>query len=93
MRVISNSALVSFAERHTEAGEPLQAWRRVITANDFGSFADLKAVFNSVDKVGQYFVFNVGGNKYRLITAIHFNTGMVFVRHVMTHKEYDRWRP
>lgn len=93
MRVISNSALVSFAERHTEAGEPLQAWRRVITANDFGSFAGLKTVFNSVDKVGQYFVFNVGGNKYRLITAIHFSTGMVFVRHVMTHKEYDRWRP
>lgn len=93
MRVISNSALVGFAARHAEAGEPLQAWRRVITVNDFGSFADLKAVFNSVDKVGHYYVFNVGGNKYRLITAIHFNTGMVFVRQVMTHKEYDRWRP
>jgi mRNA interferase HigB len=93
MRVISNSALVSFAARHAEAGEPLQAWRRIISANDFGSFADLRVVFNSVDKVGAYYVFNLGGNKYRLIAAIHFNTGMVFVRHVLTHKEYDRWRP
>jgi mRNA interferase HigB len=43
-----------------------------------------------VDKVGQVFVFNVGGNKLRLVAAVHFNVGKVFVRHVLSHAEYDR---
>ena len=46
-------------------------------------------------KVGDFIVFNIGGNKYRLITAIHFNRRKVYIRHVLTHQEYDRgaWKP
>jgi mRNA interferase HigB len=62
-------------------------------STQFENFAELKAAFNSVDKVGIFYVFNIGGNKYRLITAIHFNTKMVFIRSVFTHKEYDKWKP
>jgi len=53
------------------------------------SFADLRATFGNVDKVGPVFVFNVGGNKLRLIAAVHFNVGKVFVRQVLNHAEYD----
>ncbi|MBI3270723.1 MAG: type II toxin-antitoxin system HigB family toxin [Planctomycetes bacterium] len=50
----------------------------------------MRRAFPSADQVGQCTVFNIGGNKYRLIVVIHFNRGKVFVRHVLTHPDYDR---
>jgi mRNA interferase HigB len=93
MRVISNKALTDFSSVHAEAELPLQIWRKIIEASHFGSFGELKHTFNTVDKVGDFHVFNIGGNKFRLIVAIHFNRQMAFVRHVFTHKEYDAWKP
>lgn len=93
MRVISNKALVDFAGKHPEADTPLQAWRRLVEAGNFSGFPALKRTFNSVDKAGDYHVFNLGGNKFRLIAAIHFDRQMLFVRQVFTHKEYDKWKP
>lgn len=93
MRLISNKALREFASRQREAGEPLQAWRKLIERNAFDGYAGLRRAFNSVDKVGDYFVFNIAGNRYRLIAAIHFNTQTLYVRAVLTHAEYDHWRP
>ena len=92
MRVISNKALTDFAALHPASGEPLQAWRRIVEASTFRSFAELRRSFNSVDRVGDFCLFDIGGNKYRLITAIHFNRQMVFIRHVFTHAQYDKWR-
>jgi mRNA interferase HigB len=57
-----------------------------------GNLAELRALFPSADLVDQWIVFNVGGNHYRVITAIHFNRGKVYIRHVLTHAEYDRGR-
>ena len=57
--------------------------------NSFDSFAELKATFASADKVGKLTVFNIGGNKVRLIAAIHYNTHKVYIRAVLTHQEYD----
>ena len=54
------------------------------------NFADVRTVFPSADQVGKFTVFDIGGNKFRLIAVIHFNRGKVFVRHVLTHQEYDR---
>jgi mRNA interferase HigB len=93
MRLISNRALREFSLRHPVADKPLQAWRRLIERNEFRNYADLKRIFNSVDKAGDFFVFNIAGNNYRLIAAIHFNTQTLYVRAVLTHAEYDDWRP
>jgi mRNA interferase HigB len=93
MRLVSNKALREFAIRHRMAGEPLQAWRKLIERNAFGSYAELKRVFNSVDKAGEYYVFDIAGNRYRLIAAIHFNTQTLYVRAILTHAGYDDWRP
>lgn len=90
MKIISNSALRAFAEQHPQAQGPLQGWRRVIEKNRFDTWAALKAVFNTVDKVGDLVVFNVGGNKYRLITHIRFEKQIVYIKAVLTHTEYDR---
>lgn len=91
MRVISNKALVDFATKHTKADKPLQAWRKVIEANDFVNYAQLKLLLNATDRVGDFYLFDISGNRYRVITAIHFNRQMLFVRHVFTHHEYDQW--
>ena len=93
MRVISNRKLLEFSRAHPGSGRPLKAWRKVMEKTGFNSFADLKATFNTVDKAGNYYVFNVGGNNWRIITAIHFNTQKCFIRHVYTHAEYNRWKP
>lgn len=60
----------------------------------FQSFAELRAVFPSADLVGKLTVFNIGGNKVRLIAAIHYNRQKIYIRAVLTHAEYDggKWK-
>lgn len=93
MRIISNKALMDFAKIHPPSREPLQAWRKIVESRAFFNFADLKSVFNATDRVGEYHVFNIGGNKYRIITSIHFNGQRLYILKVLTHKEYDSWKP
>jgi mRNA interferase HigB len=93
VRVISNKRLVDFAALHPNATAPLKVWRKCIEATRFEHFAHLRTTFGSVDRVGRFFVFDIGGNKFRLIAAIHFDRQLAYVREVMTHAAYDRWKP
>ena len=90
MKIISNSALRVFAAGHPPAEEPLQGWRRVIEKNRFAHWAELKAAFSTVDKVGELAVFDIGGNKYRLIAYIRFEKQIVYIKAVLTHRDYDK---
>ena len=90
MKIISNSALRAFAVEHPQADELLQSWRRVIEKNRFGNWAELKFAFRSIDKVGELTVFDIGGNKYRLIAYIRFEKQIVYIKAVLTHREYDK---
>jgi mRNA-degrading endonuclease HigB of HigAB toxin-antitoxin module len=64
-----------------------------LEAGTFANFADLRRAFNATDKVGDFYVFDIGGNKFRLVAAVHFNVQKLYVRHVFTHREYDKWKP
>jgi mRNA interferase HigB len=90
VHVITKKRLQDFAARHKDAAEPLGVWYAIMSRTDFGSFAELRRVFGSADKVGKFTVFDIGGNKYRLIAAVHYNRRKVYIRHVLTHAEYDR---
>ena len=90
MRIISNSALRAFAALHPQANEPLQGCRRVIEKNRFDHWAELKATFNTMDKVGELTVFDIGGNKYRLIAYIRFEKQILYIKAVLTHQDYDK---
>jgi len=90
MKLISNKALREFAAQHPAAGSALQAWRRLIERGDYPTFAELRATFSTVDKVEERFVFNIGGNKYRLIASIAFAAQIIWVKAVLTHKDYDK---
>ena len=90
MHVISRKALRQFWEIHPDSESPLSRWYKIMSKSEFGNFVELQATFPTADLVGDLIVFNLGGNKYRLIASIHFNRGKVYVRHVPTHPEYDR---
>ena len=93
MHVISAKALRLFWQKHPDAEQPLRVWLKVAETAQWKKFADVRKVFNSADLVGVYTVFNIKGNTYRLITAMHYNRRKVYIRHVFTHAEYDRWNP
>ena len=90
MHIISRRALKDFWDNHPDSETPLKAWFKIVGATKYETFSHLKETFRSIDKVGDKVVFNIGGNKYRLITVIHFKYGKVYIRHVLTHKEYDK---
>ena len=94
MHVITRKRLREFATAHRSAAEALAVWYSIMSKTDFASFAELKRVFGSADKVGKFTAFNIGGNRYRLIAAIHYNRKKVYIRHVLTHTEYsrDQWK-
>jgi mRNA interferase HigB len=94
MHVISKRKLREFWEEHPKARSPLEAWYQIAKHTEWESFADVRESFNSADQVSRFTVFDIGGNKYRLIAAIHFNRGKLYVRHVLTHAEYDsgKWK-
>ena len=90
MKIISNSALRAFSSDHPQAEAPLQGWRRVLEKNRFANWAELKAAFNAVDKVGELVEFDIGGNKYRLIAYIRFDKQIAYIKAVLTHRDYGK---
>jgi len=94
MRVISKTKIIEFAVEHPDSETSLISWYKSVLNTDFNNFAELRKMFPSADLVGKLTVFNISGNKYRLITAIHYNTSIVYIRAVLTHVVYDKnkWR-
>ncbi|MCD6734926.1 MAG: type II toxin-antitoxin system HigB family toxin [Burkholderiaceae bacterium] len=92
MHVIAKPILIEFWQKHPDAERPLAAWYRIMESEVFADFNDLRATFASADYLDGLTVFDIGGNKYRLITAIHYNRRKVYVREVLAHETYDRGR-
>jgi mRNA interferase HigB len=98
MHIISRKALRAFTKRHPDAKTALDSWYQTAKRAVWSNFAAVRADFPHADPVGTCLVFNIGGNKYRLITKIHYAKGRfqgeVLIRFVLTHKEYDagQWK-
>jgi mRNA interferase HigB len=90
MHIITQQRIWEAKKKHLAIASALDGWYRVIKKNNFHNFAELKRSFNSVDKVGDMYVFDIGGNKLKLIANIHFDRQKVYIRYVLTHKEYDK---
>jgi mRNA interferase HigB len=89
VKLISNRALRDFASLYPDADAPLQAFRVRVEKGVYRNFAELRATFRGVDKVGARYVFNIGGNKYRVVAGIAFSVQMLWVKSVLTHAQYD----
>ena len=90
LRIISKKKLRDYYQANTQAEISLTEWYYKMKASHAININELRAVFNSVDPVYGYTIFNVGGNNYRLITAIHYNTQYCFIRAIWTHAEYSK---
>jgi len=91
VRIISRKALCEFGAKHADAEGPLDAWYRIVKGREYGSPHELREEFPTASFLGaRRTVFNIGGNKYRLVVDMRYDLGRVYVREVLTHEEYDR---
>ncbi|MEL6654177.1 MAG: type II toxin-antitoxin system HigB family toxin [Bacteroidota bacterium] len=90
MRVVTPRKLREFSELHAKAKIPLLNWYEVVKNANWQNFAEMRQSINSVDYVGNNrYVFNIGGNHYRLIAIIIFASQKLYIRFIGTHAEYD----
>lgn len=90
MHVITKTRLAAFWRLHPDAEEPLRVWFRIMNQETFTDLITVRAFFPTADYVDGLTVFNIGGNKYRLVADISYQLGWVYIRHILTHAEYDR---
>jgi mRNA interferase HigB len=92
-RIISWRAIREFTEAHAEdesAPDAFAKWYDLVRNNRFANFSEVRRTFPSAGLVGDLVVFNIRGNRYRLVARFIFDKGRVYIRRVMTHAEYDR---
>lgn len=97
MRIISRQALEDFIKRHPGAKSRVERWYRLVKRNEFQNFNQVRGLFPHADAIGNFVVFNVGGNNYRIATFIDYRpkpNNIIFIRKIMTHSEYskDSWK-
>ena len=90
MHVIARKALIVFSAKHPNAKEPLKRWWKICKKNDFSSFSELKQTFGTADIVSKCVVFNIGGGKYRLIVRTNFLGHRMWIKYILSHKEYEK---
>ncbi len=90
MHILSKSSLRAFGRIHPESKGVLDQWYRLVKKSRWRNFAEVKQCFATADWYKDYVIFDLGGNKYRLIASIHFNRGKLFIRNVLTHADYSR---
>ena len=91
MRVISRRVLTEFSRQHRLAGKPLTAWYAMVKAKSYLDSHQVKADFGTADfRKNGIVIFNIGGNKYRLVAHFRYDIGIVYIKHLLTHAEYDR---
>jgi len=91
MVVITKAKLIQFYEAVPLSKEPLLRWYNTALSSDWYDFHSIKESYNSVDSIGNdRFVFNVAGNKYRIVAMIHFSKRTLYLRFVGNHKQYDK---
>ena len=99
MRLIKRTRVREFAARYPDAAEPLRKWVEIVREVEWANLQDVRRMYPHADATTvtsgrTVTVFNIGGNKFRLIVAIHYNTQRVYVLKLLTHAEYskDRWK-
>ncbi len=91
MRIIALGTLRTFWNKHPDAEIPLRSWYAQASHADWRNPADIKLAYRNASFIANgRMVFNIKGNDYRLVVAVHYNRRMMFVRFVGTHREYDR---
>ena len=99
MDIVKISRLHEYSKKHSRAVPSLRPWRTATCSASWKTFTDVRQTFRSADQITvskgyRVVVFDIGGGAFRLITAIHYNRGIVYIRKFLTHAEYskDDWK-
>ncbi len=93
MEIVNETELHDFCRRHSNARRPAANWIQAVNAARWRNFVDVRSTFGSADLVSGQVIFDLGGNNFRVIALIDYPAQTVSILEVMTHAEYDRWRP
>jgi mRNA interferase HigB len=89
MRIVSRKAIREAIARHSEWSASLNAWHKIVKNADWKSFTDVRNGWRNSDVAGRFVVFDIGHNRCRLIATINYKWRMVYIRHILSHAEYD----
>ncbi|MGY2288845.1 type II toxin-antitoxin system HigB family toxin [Pseudomonas sp. SDO528_S397] len=94
MRVISEKRIWQAKEKWPRASTALDEWYRRVKRNSPDDFASMKGMFPATDKVGPFHVFDIGGNKLRLIAVVHYQAQRIYIKYLLDHREYEqgKWK-
>lgn len=90
MHVVSKNAWREAISRDHALEAPIADWYKVAKCAQWQNWVDVQKIYPHADYVDPYTVFNIRGNTYRLIVKIEYRWQMIFVKHLLTHEEYDR---
>ncbi len=91
MRIVAVGTLRDFWRRHPDAEMPLRSWYALASRAEWTGPADIRAAYRSASFIpGNRVVFDIKGNSYRLVVAVHYNRKAMFIRFIGTHRDYDR---
>jgi mRNA interferase HigB len=90
MHIMSRKRLLPFSQKHPDAFTPLDIWYRIAKAAKWQHLEQVKQSFPKAEAVGNFTVFNIKGNSYRLIVSIDYEAQIIYVKYVLTHAEYDK---
>jgi mRNA interferase HigB len=91
VHIITWTRCREFARRHAPAGKPLRVWRHIVESSRWSDHHELLRSLPQTDVIrGPRVVFDIGGNKYRIVADVRYDLGRIYIRGVFTHAEYDR---
>jgi mRNA interferase HigB len=94
MHIISKKSLNEFSKAHADVATALKIWHQIAKSAQWQNIQEVKKSYSSADAAGRFTVFNIKGNKYRLIVSIDYERQIIYIKYVLTHSEYDsgRWK-
>lgn len=90
MHVISRKKLRQFCQKHADCCEALDDWYIIASKADWGNLLEVQTIYSQAEAVSKFIVFNIKGNKYRLIASINYEKQVIYIKYVLTHAEYDK---
>lgn len=90
MHIISYYRLREYAQKHNDCREALENWYKIASKAVWLNLVEVQSIFPTAEAVGNFTVFNIKGNKYRLIVSIDYEVQLIYIKYVLTHAEYDK---
>jgi mRNA interferase HigB len=90
MHVISYKCIREFCKLHADCRDALDNWFKVASKANWANLVEVQSVFPAAEAVGNFTVFNIKGNSYRLIVSIDYEGQLIYIKYVLTHAKYDK---